>query len=74
MNVLTILESNVTVVRTCTSTASVTDSLANSLFECLGLEQAGGRLSLLPNWSQRGQIRFRTIHHGIAKKYGERSM
>ena len=40
MNVLTILEPNVTVVRTCTSTASVTDSLANFLFECLGFRGA----------------------------------
>ena len=40
MNLLTILEPSVTVVRTCTSTASVTDSLANSLFECLGFRGA----------------------------------
>ena len=40
MNLLTILEPNVTVVRTCTSTASGTNGLANSLFECIGFRVA----------------------------------
>ena len=40
MNGLTILEPNVTLVRTRIATASVTDSLANSLSDCIGFKVA----------------------------------